>query len=228
MRNQTAVLVLVDIAPDSFLWGLSRYVIGRFSLYNIPGLQFFKVLGSGFEGGFSTKPSLHKQGLFCVFDSEHHAKQFRAHSKLVQAYKNHSREFFAVSLNAYSTRGSWANTQLDITAKAPVSGPIASLTRASIKPLKANAFWKKAQPAEVSINQSEGVILSAGLGEAPYLRQATFTIWEDETALNTYAQQGAHLAAIKAAYGQQYFSESMFTRFTPSDMEGTWRGKHYG
>ena len=167
MRNQTAVLVLVDIAPDSFLWGLSRYVIGRFSLYNIPGLQFFKVLGSGFEGGFSTKPSLHKQGLFCVFDSEHHAKQFRAHSKLVQAYMNHSREFFAVSLNAFSTRGSWANTQLDITAKAPVSGPIASLTRASIKPLKANAFWKKAQPAEVSINQSEGVILSAGLGEAP-------------------------------------------------------------
>ena len=228
MRNQTAVLVLVDIAPDSFLWGLSRYVIGRFSLYNIPGLQFFKVLGSGFEGGFSTKPSLHKQGLFCVFDSEHHAKQFRAHSKLVQAYMNHSREFFAVSLNAFSTRGSWANTQLDITAKAPVSGPIASLTRASIKPLKANAFWKKAQPAEVSINQSEGVILSAGLGEAPYLRQATFTIWEDETALNTYAQQGAHLAAIKAAYGQQYFSESMFTRFTPSDMAGTWRGKHYG
>jgi spheroidene monooxygenase len=228
MRNQTAVLVLVDIAPDSFLWGLSRYVIGRFSLYNIPGLQFFKVLGSGFEGGFSTKPSLHKQGLFCVFDSEHHAKQFRAHSKLVQAYMNHSREFFAVSLNAFSTRGSWANTQLDITAKAPVSGPIASLTRASIKPLKANAFWKKAQPAEVSINQSAGVILSAGLGEAPYLRQATFTIWEDETALNTYAQQGAHRAAIKAAYGQQYFSESMFTRFTPSDMEGTWRGKHYG
>ena len=228
MRNQTAVLVLVDIAPDAFLWGLSRYVIGRFALRDIPGLQFFKVLGSGFGGGFSTKPSLHKQGLFCLFDSEHHAKQFRTHSKLVQAYMNHSREFFAVSLNAFSTRGSWANTQLDITAKAPVSGPIASLTRASIKPLKANAFWKKAQPAEVSINQSEGVILSAGLGEAPYLRQATFTIWKDETALNTYAQQGAHLAAIKAAYGQQYFSESMFTRFTPSDMEGTWRGKHYG
>ena len=228
MRNQTAVLVLVDIAPDSFLWGLSRYVIGRFSLRNIPGLQFFKVLGSGFEGGFSTKPSFHKQGLFCVFDSEQHAKQFRAHSTLVQSYLKHSREFFAVSLNAFSTRGSWANTQLDVSVNAPVSGPIASLTRASIKPLKANAFWKNAQPAEVSINQSEGVILSAGLGEAPYLRQATFTIWEDETALNAYAQQGAHLAAIKAAYGQQYFSESMFTRFTPSEMEGTWRGKHYG
>ena len=228
MRNQTAVLVLVDIAPDSFLWGLSRYVIGRFSLRNIPGLQFFKVLGSGFEGGFSTKPSLHKQGLFCVFNSEEHAKQFRTHSTLIQSYLRHSREFFAVTLNAFSTRGSWANTQLDITAKAPVSGPIASLTRASIKPLKASAFWKNAQPAEVSINQSEGVLLSAGLGEAPYLRQATFTIWEDETALNAYAQQGAHLAAIKAAYGQQYFSESMFTRFKPSEMEGTWRGKHYG
>lgn len=228
MRNQTAVLVLVDIAPDAFLWGLSRYVVGRFALRHIPGLEFFKVLGSGFGGGFSTKPSLHKQGLFCLFESEIHAKQFRQNSALVQSYIKHSREFFAITLNAFSTRGTWANMQLDVTSEAPVSGPIASLTRASIKPLKANAFWKNAQPAEVSINQSEGVLLSAGLGEAPYFRQATFTIWEDETALNAYAQQGAHLAAIKAAYGQHYFSESMFTRFTPTDIQGTWRGKQYG
>lgn len=228
MGNQTAVLVLVDIAPDSFLWGLSRYVVGRFSLRGIPGLQFFKVLGSGHGGGFSTKPSLHKQGLFCVFDSEAHALQFRVESALIQTYLHHAREFFAVNLNVFSTRGSWAKMQLQITSKTPQSGPIASLTRASIRPLKASAFWKNAGPAEESIKQSSGVLLSAGLGEAPYLRQATFTLWENETALNRYAQQGAHLAAIKAAYGQQYFSESMFTRFVPSAIAGTWRGQYYG
>lgn len=228
MSNQTAVLVLVDIAPDSFLWGLSRYVIGRFSLYGMPGLQFFKVLGSGHGGGFSTKPSLHKQGLFCVFDSELNAQRFRHESSLVQSYLNHAREFFAINLKAFSSRGSWAHTQLDITAEKPCSGPIASLTRASIKPLKASAFWKNAVPAENAIKQAKGVLLSAGLGEAPYLRQATFTLWDNESALNEYAQQGAHLAAIKSAYGQQYFSESMFTRFAPSAIEGTWRGQYYG
>lgn len=228
MSNQTAVLVLVDIAPDSFWWGLSRYVIGRFPLYGVPGLQFFKVLGSGHGGGFSTKPSLHKQGLFCVFDNEVNAQRFRHESELIQSYLKHTREFFAINLNAFSTRGSWAKTQLDITAEKPHAGPIASLTRASIKPLKANAFWKNAVPAENSIKEAKGVLLSAGLGEAPYLRQATFTLWDSEDALNEYAQQGAHLAAIKAAYGQHYFSESMFTRFAPSAIEGSWRGQCYG
>ena len=108
----------------------------------------------------------------------------------------------------------------------PIRGPIASLTRASIRPTKATQFWSKAKPAEESINQASGKILTAGLGEAPYLRQATFTIWNDEQALDRYAQEGAHLAAIKAAYGKDYFSESMFTRFVVRSARGVWQGNH--
>ena len=66
---------------------------------------------------------------------------------------------------------------------------------------------------------------SAGVGEAPILRQATFTIWESQAAMDSYARSGAHLAAIKAAMQGNYFSESMFVRFQPFDAEGTWKGK---
>ena len=70
-------------------------------------------------------------------------------------------------------------------------------------------------------------ILAAGLGEAPYLRQATFTIWESQLAMDDYARSGAHLEAIRSAYQGAFFSESMFTRFIPINPLGTWRGKKY-
>ena len=54
---EVAVILLVDIAPGSRLWGWSRFVVARFGLRQVPGLRFFKVLGSGHEGGFGLRPS---------------------------------------------------------------------------------------------------------------------------------------------------------------------------
>ena len=115
---------------------------------------------------------------------------------------------------------------MDSLSSPPVNGPIASLTRASIRPFKATQFWAKAKPAEEAIKEASGSILTAGLGEAPYLRQATFTIWDNLKSIDEYAQSGAHLSAIKAAYGENYFSESMFTRFKVDSASGVWQGKH--
>jgi spheroidene monooxygenase len=102
------------------------------------------------------------------------------------------------------------------------------LTRASIHPLRALAFWRKAPPAEASLAQAPGCLLAAGLGEAPVLRQATFSIWDSVAAMDAYARSGAHLAAIQAAHREGYFSESMFVRFVPLAMQGRWKGVVYG
>jgi spheroidene monooxygenase len=67
-----------------------------------------------------------------------------------------------------------------------------------------------------------------GLGEAPLLRQATFSLWRDEHAMNAYARTGAHQEAIRAAWQHQFFSESMFVRFAPGSMQGMWKGRGYG
>ena len=136
-------------------------------------------------------------------------------------------EFFIASVQAYSSRGSWSGFAMSSSdTSSPSMGPIASLTRASIRPSKAIAFWKRAKPAEDAVAHASGKILTAGVGEAPYFRQATFTIWDNAQSLEQYAQQGAHLAAIKAAYGESYFSESMFTRFRVIEAQGVWQSKH--
>lgn len=227
MNDQTAVLGLIDIASHARGWGFSRYILGKRPFRNTPGLQFCKVLGSGYNGGFSTKPSLTKQGFFCVFDSAHNAALFEESSSLLKAYQDHAHEFFLASVQAYSSRGSWSGFSMSCAdPNPPINGPIASLTRASIRPSKAKQFWQKAKPAEDAITTASGKILTAGVGEAPYFRQATFTIWNNAQSLDHYAQQGAHLSAIKAAYGQAYFSESMFTRFRVIKAQGIWQGKH--
>ena len=227
MNDQTAVLGLIDIASHARGWGFSRYILGKRPFRNTPGLQFCKVLGSGYNGGFSTKPSLTKQGFFCVFDSAHNAALFEESSSLLKAYQDHAHEFFLASVQAYSSRGSWSGFSMSCADPNPqINGPIASLTRASIRPSKARQFWQKAKPAEDAITTASGKILTAGVGEAPYFRQATFTIWNNAQSLDHYAQQGAHLSAIKAAYGQAYFSESMFTRFRVIKAQGIWQGKH--
>ena len=223
-----AVLLLVDIAAEARVWGYSRYVIGRFSMWGVPGLRFFKILGSGHEGGFGMRPSGSRQGLFCVFDDDTAADVFLDSAPVVAAYRARAREYFAVKLRAFSSRGSWAGVGLPLSAQAPAAGPIAALTRASIRPAVAWSFWNKAPPAERALERAQGCLLAAGLGEAPVLRQATFSLWDSVQCMDAYARSGAHLEAIKAAHQHRYFSESMFVRFVPDGLRGVWKGRSFG
>lgn len=228
LADEVVLLMLIDVAPGSRGWGVMRFVLGRWPLRRVPGLSFVKQLGSGHEGGFGLRPSGSRQGLFMVFDDEAAADGFLAQSAMAEAYRRHARELCVVKLRAYSSRGSWAGTRLALSAAPPLDGPIAGLTRASIRPARAPAFWRKAPPAQASLEQTPGCLLAVGLGEAPLLRQATFTVWESAAAMEAYARSGAHLAAIRAAHRDGYFSESMFVRFVPISLRGDWKGRHHG
>jgi spheroidene monooxygenase len=163
-----------------------------------------------------------------VFDDDDSAERFINDSTLMRGYRDHSREFFAVKLRAFSSRGSWSGATLPVTAAAPEHGPIAALTRASIRPSLARDFWRQAPLTQRSLDSAQGCVFSAGVGEAPLLRQATFTMWESIAHMDAYARSGAHLDAIKLAKLNNYFSESMFVRFAPYGARGVWLGRSYG
>jgi len=226
-EDQTAVILLADIAEASRLWGWSRIVRGPRALRDIPGLLFSKILGSGLDGGFDLRPSRSRQGVFALFDSSQKAQDFIAHSALVRAYQDRSNEFCWATLKTFSCRGSWDGISLQVNAEAPLNGPVAALTRASIKFGKAPAFWRHAPPSQTALEDVDGCQLAVGLGEAPFFRQATFSIWDNVSDMNAYARTGSHLVAIQAAQKHGYFSESMFARFVPLKVQGQWMGKHY-
>jgi hypothetical protein len=188
------------------------------------------MLGSGFEGGFGLRPSRSRQGVFAVFSNLSAAKEFVEFSELAATYRQRSTEFCCIMLRAWSCRGSWDGSELLPSTRAPregTAGPIAALTRASIQLHKAPAFWRYAPAAQTALEAAPGLQLAVGLGEAPFLRQATFSVWNDVAAMDAYARSGAHLDGIRAAQKQQFFSESMFVRFIPLRMQGTWRGQTY-
>jgi hypothetical protein len=226
-NDQVVVLLLADIAPSSRLWGWTRIVKGPQALQDIPGLLFSKVLGSGYEGGFGLRPSPSRQGLFGLFDSLASAQAFIASSSVIQTYQERSDEFCWALLKTWSCRGSWDGQSLNVCAAQPIRGPVAALTRASIKLAKAPAFWKHAPPSQNALADAKGCQLAVGLGEAPFVRQATFSIWDSVSDMNAYARSGSHLEAIQAASENDYFSESMFARFVPLQVQGQWQGKVY-
>lgn len=229
MTGKVAVVVLVDVKPAARAWGFLHFLRCRAGLQRVDGLTFHKVLGSGHEGGFGLRPSLSRQGLFCVFRDDAAATAFLEEHPWVRAYREHARDFLTLRLRAFSSRGAWAGAcPFDVATPAPTIGPVAALTRASIRPALAARFWRHSPPAERSLETAHGCLLATGLGEAPLLRQATFTLWESAAAMDAYARTGAHLEAIRAAGRGRFFSESMFSRFVPYDPRGSWKGRPLG
>lgn len=226
-RDDVAVLLLAELAPGALLWGWSRIVLRGGPLRAVQGLRLARALGSGQRGGFGLKPSLTRQGLFTVFDGEAAADAFLA-GDTVQSYRSHARELCLAKLRATSCRGSWGGQSIGVSAKVPIGQPMASLTRASIRPHKALRFWNRSPPAEAALERAQGCLLAMGLGEAPLLRQATFSVWESQAAMDAYARSGAHQEAIRASMQDDWFSESMFVRFVPLQLSGRWKGRHYG
>ena len=121
-----------------------------------------------------------------------------------------------------------ASAEMASVAQAAASAPLGVLTRASIQPSKTTAFWRHAPATQASLDAAPGCLLAMGLGEAPLVRQCTFSLWQDEKAMLGYAQEGAHQMASSAAWRQKFFSESLFVRMRVLRMAGLWQGQDFG
>jgi len=226
------VVVLVNYLREHQAWGWMRLAQGPGALKETPGLCFAKVMGSGHGGGFGLRPSASHQGLIAVFDHAGQADAF-LQSSHVQAMRERAGQHWSGLLEVVSARGHWDGQAWGTTPPSQLgdhahqlSGsapePLAVLTRASIRPAKAMAFWRNAPPAQNAMQRAEGCTLAMGLGEAPLVRQCTFSLWRDTQAMNAYARRGAHQTAIEAAHRHQYFSESLFVRMRLLQQQGAW------
>jgi len=61
--------------------------------------------------------------------------------------------------------------------------------------------------------------------EMPYIKQATFSIWENKEAMKQFclSNEPAH-AVIKKTRKENWYSEDMFVRFRPLTTYGTIKG----
>lgn len=236
------VVLLVDLLKAHRSWGWLRLVAGPSAYKSVPGVLCAKVMGSGHNGGFSLRPSATHQGLVLRFDQLDAALDF-LHSEAVMAYRQRARECWAGVMAIASARGHWDQQAWGLSdapsttlgdqwrarlAEPDAPMPMAVLTRASIHAAKAAAFWRHAPASQASLASSPGCQLAVGLGEAPLVRQCTFSLWQDEAAMLGFAHQGAHQVASAAAHRQHFFSESLFVRMRTLRMAGRWQGQTFG
>ena len=107
------------------------------------------------------------------------------------------------------------------------SQPVAVLTRASIKINKAKYFWQHVAPATKSMLAAEGFIFSLGVGEIPWLKQATLSVWQNEALMKKFAYGSkTHAEIIKKTRAQKWYSEEMFARFHILSVQGSIKGKN--
>ncbi len=103
-------------------------------------------------------------------------------------------------------------------------GPIATLTRATIRISKMKYFWQNVAPVAANMLTAPGFEFSVGIGEIPWIKQATFSIWTTETHMKNFAYgMKTHSEVIKKTRKEKWYSEDMFVRFKILHTEGQLR-----
>ena len=107
----------------------------------------------------------------------------------------------------------------------PIIGPLAALTRATIKPAVALKFWQRVPDISAMIGRDKNVVFKIGIGEVPLFHQVTFSIWPDSKVMADFARHdGPHARAIRAVREGHWFKEELYARFAVIGDQGTWGG----
>ena len=224
---QTVCLSFYRFAtPLSRIWALTMMGAARLSLPRIDGLQFWKLCGSGTGEGFTPVPNTAVYAILTVWDNEARARDAVETESLFQRYAQHASENWNLFLTPYSARGVWSGNTPFAEETPDAAGPIAALTRATVKPKVAAQFWKRVPDISGVIGQDPNVMFKIGIGEVPLLQQITFSIWPDSDSMANFARKnGPHAKAIRSVRDGDWFKEELYARFRVAGESGSWEGQ---
>lgn len=198
-------------------------------LRGTPGLRFWRLLGTGRGASMSLGADPRRWALFAVWRGERDLDAFLRRSPIAARWRAAAAELWQVRLTPLTSRGRWGGT--DPLAGAalpgtPPAGPIAVLTRASIRLTRLPAFYRAVPEVDRVLREQEGRLASVGVGEWPLVRQATFSLWRDAGAATAFAYRtAAHARVIRRVRARDWYAEELFARFAPYAAEGTWDGR---
>lgn len=185
-------------------------------------------MGCGRNGTFDKVPDLKQWAVLAVHESGAFNNKAICGPFLYKWWKFFHCETYTLLLTPVEGRGKWDGKQPfgDLPLKSGYEGPVATLTRATIRLRKLKFFWRHVAPVAAHMDTADGFVMSVGIGEVPWVKQATFSVWQSTAAMKTFAyQMQAHTEVIRKTREQKWYSEDMFVRFRITGHAGTLKGR---
>ncbi len=175
-------------------------------------------MGTGKNGTFDKRPDFNQWAIMAAFKKENVNPNIRnLYGKFISKWFT----IFSCTIKNYllepiECHGSWDGKKPfgNLPAKSDYEGKIAVITRATIRLNKLKYFWQNVAPVANKMATAKGFITSYGIGEIPWIKQATFSIWESKEDMKNFAYgMKEHAEVITKTRKEKWYSEDMFTRF---------------
>jgi len=225
LRSVVVALTLLRFGGPARVWMLTQMAFARPALRRTPDLRFWKLLGSGH--GFGPQPDFSRYALLTTWPSLEAARGFHALSPVMRRFRRRADETWTLYMRPIRAHGSWSgvNPFIPQDVETDIDGPLAILTRATIRWRALTRFWSHAHATERALDNAPGLLFAIGIGEAPMVRQATFSLWRDAAAAHAYAYRAiAHAEVIRRTRAEGWYAEELFARFAPISAVGSWNG----
>lgn len=209
-------------------WVFAQMGLSRGALRRSPGIGFSKLFGSGVGEGFTPRPNTAVWAILAEWPDLARAREACAEARPFADWRARAEESCTLLLGPLSRRGRWSGeTPFEPASEeaAGASGPIAALTRATLRTRTLLRFWSREPAISAEIGANPDVLFKVGLGEVPWLHQVTFSVWPDSTAMDRFARRGPHARAIASARREGWFAEELYARFAVLEASGRWEGR---
>lgn len=192
-----------------------------------PAPSFFKLMGSGGEDGFSVRPGFDTYAFLAVWPDQATADGYFETNDRYRALLRHASEQWTVYLQPTASHGAWSgvNPFRDTGPRLRDDEIMAVITRASIRKRYLMTFWRDVPRVSEVLRDAPGRIFSIGVGEWPWIEQATFSLWRNAGQMRDFAyHHPEHARVIRRTRELDWYSEELFANFRPIRTAGTWAG----
>lgn len=221
-------LTIVRYPRYSGFFGMLSMALFRLPLSLNKNISFYKLLGCGKNGTFDIKPDWRQWGVLTVNNNQ----SVTNYSLPIKGFLQLWWEFFhcevwTLLLEPIEGHGTWDGKHCfgELPKQTDYEGLTGVLTRASIRYTKLKRFWQQVDAVTQQMASSPGFIFSAGISELPWIKGATFSLWDSKASMKQFAyKMKGHADVVVKTKKENWYKEDMFVRFKPIASTGTLHG----